>query len=184
MVTFITKKDGKIDRICQTHEDESPGPEWEKVPNDWGGNHGDRLEWFNAGMRRVPDAELVEHGVRKDCRGTWYNKDTGAAKTVYNLDEEPDETWTKARPIGNEPYQKWDEAAGSWAVDAEAKEAAEKERRIAEKKGAIQNAEQRIQRSLIAIQSGTATEDDEQYFAQISAEIVLLREELRQLVAA
>jgi hypothetical protein len=69
-------------------------------------------------------------------------------------------------------------------VDREAKEEAEKERRVAEKKSAIQNAESRIQRSLIAIQAGTATDEDTQYFNRISAEILSLREELRELLAA
>jgi hypothetical protein len=160
-----------------------PGEEWEKVPNDWGGSSGDKLAWFDAGMRRIHDADLVERNIRKDNRGVWYNKATGEAQRIYGLDVEPGAGWTKEQPLGNEAYQKWDEAANAWVVDTEAKEEAEKERQIAEKKNAIQNAEQRIQRSLIAIQSGMATDEDERYFNQISAEILLFREELRQLIA-
>jgi hypothetical protein len=57
--TWITKKDGRVGRIRQSGKDAAPGPEWEKVPNDWNGNQGDKLEWFDADMRRIPDAELV-----------------------------------------------------------------------------------------------------------------------------
>jgi hypothetical protein len=184
MVTWVTKKDGEIDRICQTPDDTSPGTEWQEVPNDWNGNPGDKLEWFDGDMRRIPDMDLVEMGIRKDNRGAWFNKDTREKKNVYGLDEEPGEDWTREEPVENEPYQKWDDETGTWIVDTETKEKAEKEQRIAEKKAAIQNAEQRIQRSLIAIQSGTATDEDKQYFDQISVEIISLREELKQIIAA
>jgi hypothetical protein len=184
VVTWVTKKDGKIDRIRQTPDEVSPGEEWEKVPNEWGGSSGDKLAWFDDDMRRIPDEDLVERNIRKDNRGAWYNKDTREAKIIHDLDKEPGAGWTKEPPLENEPYQKWDEAAGAWVVDTEAKEEAEKEQRIAEKKSAIQNAEQRIQRSLIAIQAGTATEEDEQYFNRISAEILSLRKELRQISIA
>ena len=184
MCTWVTRKDGKIDRIRQTHDDVSPGEEWEKVPNDWGGSSGDKATWFDAGMRRIPDAELVERNIRKDNKGVWYNKATRETKIIYALDKEPGADWTKEPPLENEPYQKWDGAANAWVIDTEAKEESEKARRIAEKKNAIEDAERRIQRSVIALQAGTATEEDEQYFNQINAEILSLREELRQLIAA
>jgi hypothetical protein len=182
--TWVTTENGKVGNICQTKENISPGENWQKVPNDWNGNHGDKLAWFDADMRRIPDTDLIESGLRIDNRGVWYNKNSKETKNIYNLDEEPGEGWTKKKPIVNESYQKWDENTDSWLVDTEAKKQADKEHLIAEKKRAIQNAEQRIQRSLIAIQFGTATEEDQQYFNEISAEIVLLREELRQLIAA
>jgi hypothetical protein len=184
MTTWITKEGGRIGRVMQTHTDETPGQEWKKVPNDWGGNPGDKIEWFGGDMRRIPDADLIEAGIRKDGRGLWYNKDTGEAKTVYDLDMEPGEGWTREAPMENEPYQKWDAASGSWAVDTGAKEEAEKERLITETKNAIDEAERRIQRSLIAKMSGTATEEDDRYFNQIRAEIESLREKLRRLTAA
>jgi hypothetical protein len=98
------------------------------------------------------------------------------------MDEAPGEDWTREKPAENEPYQKWDETAGSWAVDTEAKEKAEKERRIAEKKAAITDAEARIQRSSLARQRGIATVEDEQFFTNLNAEIDSLREELRELL--
>jgi hypothetical protein len=101
---------------------------------------------------------------------------------VYNLDEDPGEEWTREKPLENEAYQKWDEAASAWVTDAEAKAAAEKERRIAEKKAAISDAERRIQRSSLARQRGTATAEDEEFFSNLNAGIDSLREELRDLL--
>jgi hypothetical protein len=185
MVTWITVEDGRIGRIRQTRGDGQPGPEWEKVPDGWGGSPGDKLAWFDGNMRRIPDAELVRTGLRKDNRGTWFSKEKpGERKTVYGFDEEPGEGWTRKAPMENEPCRKWDEAGGSWVADTGVKEEAEKERRISEKKSVIQDAERRIQRSLIARAAGTATDEDERYFARISAEIALLREELERLAAA
>jgi hypothetical protein len=189
MTTWITKKDGRIGGVRQTADaGASFGPEWEQVPNDWGGDPDDKLDWFDGNMRRIPDMELVSAGVRKDNRGIWFNKDTMEAKAIHGLDEEPGEDWTREAPLENEPHQKWDEDAGIWVVDAVAEEAPEEvpgqERLIAEKKLAIINAEQRILRSLIAREAGTATAEDEQYFDQTVSEIVSLREELRELIAA
>jgi hypothetical protein len=179
--TWITKKDGKVNDVCQEGADKSPGSEWEKVPNDWNGHPGDDLAWFDSGMRRIPDTELVRLGLRKDNRGIWYNKATGESKDVSGLDEEPGEDWTEQAPLENEPYQKW--GGTSWIVDTGAKEKAEKNRRSAEKKAAIENAEKRIQRSALAKLAQTATEDDEEYFQTIQAEIAALREELHEINA-
>ncbi|MDR1286752.1 MAG: hypothetical protein LBK08_04000 [Treponema sp.] len=132
-------------------------------------------------MRRIPDDELVISGIRKDNTGLWYSKEDGKERLIKELDVEPGEGSTREKPLEKEAFQKWDETSNSWVVDAVKKEKAEKESKIAEKKSAIQNAEQRIQRSLIAIQAGIATEEDEQYFAQITSEIISLREELREL---
>jgi hypothetical protein len=185
MCTWITEKNNRVGRICQTHDGVSPGPEWIKVPNDWNGNPGDRLDWFDADMRRIPDHKLVADGIRVDHTGIWYGKTSvGESKRIHGLDEVAGEDWTRKKPPENEPYLKWDGEAGSWVVDTGAKEKAEKERDIAHKKAEIEDAEKRIQRSLIAREAGTVTEEDERYFDRISAEIVSLREELRQLVAA
>jgi hypothetical protein len=182
MITWITKKNEKIDRMCQTKDGISPGLNWEKVPNDWGGAPGDKLSWFDSDMRRISDKELVKFDLRKDNRGTWYNKNTQDRKLIQDLDVEPGEDWTQETP-GQEPYQKWDEASESWIADAVEKEKAEKEQRIAEKQAKINDAERRIQRSIRAKLAETATEEDEQYFSQINAEILSLRNELRELIA-
>jgi hypothetical protein len=182
MTTWITEKNGKVGRVRQTAETESPGPGWIEVPNDWGGHPGDDLAWFDTAMWRIPDTTLVSEGRRTDNRGRWYNKhNPGETKLIYNLDEDTGPEWTREVLLPDEPYQKWDEEESRWVIDTARKIQAKKEQDTAEKKSAIQNAEQRIQRSLIAREAGIATEEDEQYFAQISAEIISLRNELKEL---
>jgi hypothetical protein len=183
MTTWITKKDNKVERICQTGTGVSPGPEWSKVPNDWNGNQEDSLDWYDADMRRIPDSELVGQGKRKDNRGIWFNKKSRETKIISALDKEPGEGWTREAPIENEPYQKWSEDSGSWIADTEKKEEAEKNQRIAETRAAIEDAERRIQRSTRAKLAGTATAEDEKYFRQIAGEIDSLREELGEITS-
>jgi hypothetical protein len=185
MATWITKKDGKVDRIRQAGDDKTPGEGWVKVPEDWGGNPEDKLAWFDGNMRRIPDEDLVKSGKRKDERGRWYSKTTaGETKIIAGLDREAGEGWTREAPLEGEPYQKWDETSGSWIADAGAKEKAGKDQQIAGKKAAIEDAERRIQRSTRAKLNGTATQEDEDYFRQITAEIDSLREELKEITAA
>jgi hypothetical protein len=179
--TWITIKDGIVDDVCQIAGDTSPGDAWKKVPNDWNGNPKDDLAWFDSDMCRIPDIKLVEKGVRKDNRGVWYNKKTKERKNIYSMDEDIDTGWTREAPPENEFYLRWEEASGAWIVDVERKGLAEKNQIIAEKKFAIEDAERRIQRSVRAKLDGTATAEDEQYFTQLSAEINLLREELKHL---
>jgi hypothetical protein len=136
-------------------------------------------------MRRIPDEDLVKSGKRKDERGRWFSKTTtGETKIITELDQEAGECWTREAPLDGEPYQKWDEGPGAWIVDTEKKEEAEKAQQISEKKAAIEDAEKRIQRSTRAKLNGTATQEDEDFFQQITEEIDTLREELRELTAA
>jgi hypothetical protein len=184
MYTWITKKNNAVDRVRQTHDNEAPGPEWSKVPDDWNGNPEDKLSWFDENMRRIPDTELVKSGIRKDNRGIWYSTETvGESKRIQAPDVEPGEGWTREKPLENEAFQKWDNTAKIFVVDTEKKTKAEHDQQIAEKKSAIEDAEKRIQRSVREKLNGTATEEDEQYFQQITTEIDSLREELRQLSA-
>jgi hypothetical protein len=185
MITWITKADGKIDRIRQTGDDASPGKEWTKVPEDWNGNPGDSVTWFDTDMRRIPDEDLVKSGKRKDNRGRWFSKTTGSdTKIITELDQEAGEGWTLKAPPDGEAYQRWDEASDGWITDTEKKEEAEKVQKISEKRFAIEEAEKRIQRSTRAKLNGTATPEDEEFFRQITVEIETLREELKQLTAA
>jgi hypothetical protein len=188
--TWITGKDGRVHRVRQVPGDKSPGPEWRQVPNDWlgskngaGGNPGDDLSWFDADGRRIPDSELIENGTIEDNRGRWHHKEKiGESMLVHRLgDPCPGEEWTQEEPLKDEPHQKWDPEKKKFVVDEEKKEKAEKEKRISEKKNAIQTAEQRIQRSLIAKMSGKATSEDEEYFDRFSTEIEALRVELKQI---
>jgi hypothetical protein len=128
MKTWVTYRNDKIGNVRITPDDINPGEGWHLVPNDWAGNPGEALTWFDENMRRIPDADLIALGRRKDMRGRWFSKSAaGETKQVYGLDEEPGEGWTREAPAENEPYQKWDEASGSWTVDAGKKERAELE---------------------------------------------------------
>jgi hypothetical protein len=177
-------KDNKIAEMMAVPAAYEVSKDWIIVPDNWGGAMGDKLDWFDTDMRRIPDADLVKQEKRKDNRGTWFNKNSRETKKIYGLDEEPGQDWIRKAPLEGEPYQKWDQVSESWTIDTEKKEDAEKERSIAEKKAAIEDAEKRIQRSVRAKLEGTATEEDDAYFTQISGEIHTLREALRQLTAA
>jgi hypothetical protein len=145
MTTWITKKNDRIDRIQQSQENESPGPEWVKVPNDWGGHPEDKLDWFDADMRRIPDIKLVADGKRIDDTGRWYSKtDAGESKDIYGLDEIAGEDWTREAPLSDEPYQKWDEASGSWVVDTKKKEIADLQNKIGALKSEISSRDWKI----------------------------------------
>jgi hypothetical protein len=183
--TWITVKAEKVDRVQQTRSAASPGPEWRQVPNDWGGNSGDDLSWFDQAGRRIPNGQLVTEGKRQDNRGVWYHKQrTGTTMRIHDLDSPtPGEDWTREEALTDEPYQKWDPAKEKFIVDTERKAQAEKDLRIAVKKSAITEAETRVQRSSLARQRGIASADDEQFFQTINAEIDTLREELRELLA-
>jgi hypothetical protein len=145
MCTWITEKNNRVGRICQTHDDVPPGPEWIKVPNDWNGNPEDKLDWFGADMRRIPDRELVAAGKRTDNTGRWYNKtNVGESKYIHGLDEAAGEDWTREKPLANEPYQKWDGASGAWAVDTEKKEIADLENRMGALKSEISSRDWKV----------------------------------------
>jgi len=183
MKTWYTVNDGKIDRIMQT-DDESPGPEWKEAPNDWYGNHGDKLEWFDGTMCRISDELLVKNGIRKDNRGRVYNINDRNSRLIYSLDEELAEDETKEEPLKDEPYQYFNKQNKKWVVDFVEKEKVEKESKIWEKQVAIEDAERRIQRSIRAKLVGTATEDDKQIFQELNAQIEQLRDEKRSLLSA
>jgi hypothetical protein len=183
MFTWRTGKNGKVGRVLQTAADTSPGEEWEKVPNDWGGSPGDDLAWFDESGHRIPDDRLAADGLRADNRGRWYHTQTRETMLVYKLDDPaPGPEWTKSEPLPGEPYQKYDQETEGWIVDEEAKEAAERERKVAEKKAAIRDAEDRIQRSSLAKQAGQATPEDEAKFEELLTEIETLRAELQALL--
>lgn len=127
MKNWYTIKDGAVDDIRQTAEDKSPGPEWHEAPFNWDGAHGDKVEWLDADLRRIPDDVLVERGLRTDNRGTWYSTDSerrGETRQILGLDEAPGAGWTREKPLENEAYQHFDLAAGHWVVDEEKKEIA------------------------------------------------------------
>jgi hypothetical protein len=75
----------------------------------------DDLAWFN------------------DTRGLWYSK----TKHIYSLDKEPGEEWTQKAPIASEPYQKWDDVAGTWVVGETARKRAGIQKEIGEARGEL-----------------------------------------------
>jgi len=183
MKTFYTKKDGRIDQVAQTSNDKRPlyGSGWKTVPNDWNGSHGDKLEWFDASMHRIPDSELVKQGKRIDNIGLVYNKRDRSSRHIYLLDEALFEDETKIAPIENEIFQDWSESEQKWVIDTERKERAEKEKRLEELKGHIDDAERKIIRPMRAIQGQRATEADLKIYNELDIYIESLRPEITQL---
>ncbi|MDR0322369.1 MAG: hypothetical protein LBI28_12780 [Treponema sp.] len=173
---WYTISEGRIDQIQNGNKPVGEG-DWEKAPDGWKGNHGDKVEWFDKDMQRISDDELIKQGKRVDNRGRVFNVNDRSNRLIHNLDDELREDETKEPPIENETFQFFDKTKKKWVVDTEKKEVAEKEQRIAEKQSAIEDAERRIQRSTIAKLAGIATSEDEQIFSDISAEITRLREE-------
>jgi hypothetical protein len=185
MAKWITKKNGRVGRVCETQNSISPGSGFERVPDGWEGSPGDDLKWFDADMNRIPDAELVASKVREDNRGKWYStKNIGESKHIRSLDEKPGKDWTQEAPLENEAYQKWDPDQKKFIVDTEKKKEAEKQQEISAVRGQIEDAERRINRSQREILAGTATETDRQYFETISSEIKTLREKIQSLTAS
>jgi hypothetical protein len=190
MITWVKEKDGKIGGICTTKDDVQPGSQWRIVPNDFGGNTGDPVAWFDETGRRIPDAKLVETGKRKDNRGRWYHTERpGETKLVYQLDEEsPGDEWTRAEPLENEPYQKWDKQNKRWVIDAEAKTKAEKDQEIAGIQSQIELYESKLQRPLIALANPGITKEQEteerSYYNEYADRIRELREEKAALLSA
>jgi hypothetical protein len=176
---YITKKDGRICRVATKPVGDS---EWVKVPENFTGAPGDKLEWFDESWNRIPDETLVRQGVRKDFRGKFFHTEKqDETKIIYGLDEEPGEEWTKEEPLENEPFQKWDNTVKAWTVDTGKKAESERQQKISEKQTAIEEEEKKIQRSQRAIIAGAATEEDRQYFDSINRKINALRSEKQEL---
>ena len=181
MKNWYTVVDGKIDRIKETSDDKSLGPEWMEAPNDWNGHHDDKLEWFDKSMRRIPDPELIKQGKRKDNMGLVYNIHDRSTREIYNLDEELTEDETKESPLENEPYQKFDKQRKKWIVDTERKETIEKESSIAKIDAEIEEIEKKKLRSAMMIMEGTASDEDRKYNKKYNAQLVQLRSKKEKL---
>jgi hypothetical protein len=184
--TWITKQDGKVLDIGQSSEDKPLGPEWEKVPNDWNGNHGDKLEWFDVDMRRIPDEKLIATGKRIDKRGQWYNKnDMYTTRMIHDLDVDFGESWTQDPPLENEPHQKWNEETNSWIVDTTEKEKMELQNKIGKAQAELSAGDYKVTK---AAEKGLVLED--LYPGETAKRDALrntvntLREELSQMATA
>jgi hypothetical protein len=180
-----TVKDGKIDRVQVTRENEKPLPEyleWIEDPPDATLHPETPVERYDTNMRYLTDEEWLKKQGRKDPRGRWYNKETRDTKLVYCLEETVDETeWTQAAPLENEAYQYFDKANNCWAADEAKRKAAEKESEIAKKKAEIAEAEQKRMRSVLAILDNTANDDDLRISEEYRMKILELRAEIQTL---
>jgi len=172
--TFYTIKDGRIDRI-QTGEKPVGKAEWHEAPEDWGGAHGDKTEWFDKTMRRIPDNELVAQGVRKNNMGRVYNINDKSTRIIHKLDEELNENETKTPPLENEPHQKFDRKTNAWVVDEEEKELAAERNAVAQIQAQIEESEKKMLSLIIAKNMGRATAEElaklDEYDALIEAEL-------------
>jgi len=191
MKTWITWKDEKVDDINMTagkKPDEKK--EWKEVPNNWKGSHGDKKEWFDSNMIRIPDTLLIKQGKRINNTGRrWYKKDDPSETTlVHSIDEPISDEWTDETPLEDEHYQMFDEKKNKWVVDEKRKDEVKKERELLEKKSELNTlkeqadlADVRSVRSLKAKIAGTATKDDLAKLNELDNFIENKRAEIRKL---
>jgi len=159
MSTWITWKNGKVNNIQQGKAPVGEGP-WFEVPDNWGGAHGAKREWFDEKMRRIPDQELVKRGVRKDNRGKVFSTIDMSSRIINNLDEELAKDETKEPPLENESFQKFDQKTKKWVVDIEKKELAEEQAAVAQIQAQIKETENEMMSLVIAKSMGRATKEE------------------------
>jgi len=172
--------DGKIGDVQCGETPVGEGP-WFAHPNDWGGNPGDKLDWFDAGMCRIPDGELLAQGKRVNNKGRVYNIVDGTSRTIYDYDVELAEDETKETPP-DDPCREFNRQTGHWFINEEKKALAKKEADIAQLKMQIENTERKLIRPLRAMQVGRATPKDIAKFNEYDTLIEqVLRPELNRL---
>jgi len=182
--TYYRDDGEKITHVQKTHGEPPSGEgNWKEGAADMHKFVGDKLEWFDADMKRIPDETLVAQGKRKDDRGRWNHKtNIGSTHLIHGLDEEAGDEWTKEAPLENEPHQIWDVVAKKFVVDIKKKEQAEKETAIAEVRQKIDDAERRMIRPMRAISAGRASQEDRKVFAELDTHIETeLRPKLHEL---
>jgi hypothetical protein len=183
--TWYTIKDGKIDRVQVTRENEKPLPEnleWKQSPTNNALHPETPVARYDENMRYLTDEEWLKKQGKKDPRGRWHNKETRETKLVYGLDEAVDEAeWTKDAPIDNEPYQKFDGKKNKWVVDAEKKERAEKEAELGKLKSQVSELERKALRPQREKELGIDVEESEKRIREIQAGIEALRPGIKTL---
>ena len=180
MKTWYTIKDGRIDRI---QDGETPAGEgdWKEAPADWNGNHGDKLEWFDENMRRIPDDDLVKQGRRSDNRGRVYNVEDQTQRIIHHLDEPLTENETQEAPLENEAFQFFDRAKKRWVVDTKKKERAEKETALGQVLEKIRYYEERGKRPNQEIALDIDVEENKKRLREFRNEITILRPDVNRL---
>jgi len=178
---LYTVENGKIHRIICS-EEIPEGEDWKKAPDNWNGTSGDKIDWFDKNMNRIPDEILVRQGKRIDKRGYWFNKETRTTKQIFNMDEAIDEDlWTNIMPLENEAYQIFDEKENKWIIDTDKKELAVKQNILGQLKSEVEDAERRQIRPMKLIIKNEATKDDTDIFDKYEAIIQRLRPEITKL---
>ena len=180
MKIWITITDGKIDRVQEGDAPIGEG-EWKEVPANWNGNHGDKLEWFDEKMHRLPDDELVRQGKRCDNRGRVYNVKDHSQRIIHHLDELLAEDETQEAPLENSPFQFFDRASKKWVVDTKKKERAEKETALGNALEKIRDLEERGKRPSQEIVLGIEVEENKIWLGKFRGEIENLRDDINKL---
>jgi hypothetical protein len=155
--------------------------DWLEAPNDWGGNKGEMLAWFDDAMRRIPDATLAEQGKRIDNIGLWYNKETRETKMIRDYGIPIGDEYTRSPPLQNELFQKWDEDADCFIVDTEKKDRAEKESELADLMTQVSELERKALRPLREKELGIEVEKSAKKILGFQGKIERLRPEIKRL---
>jgi len=106
----------KDDKIISTHRSNADQSFFmTEIPWNTRVKIGEPVHWYGANWNRIPDSDLVATGLRKDYRGTYWNKENYREVFVIPfLDTPPPEGFTAIPPIDGKP-NKWID--GGWAVD-------------------------------------------------------------------
>lgn len=67
-----------------------------------------------------------QEGIENGNAGAWFNKNNFRDfELIFDPAGTPPAGYTRARPLEDEPYQRYDEAAGAWVADPQAQARAE-----------------------------------------------------------
>lgn len=118
--------------------------------------------------------------IYSDFRGKWWNKKTAEETEVTEINiEVSDVTFTNKPPDGRFNHQYFNDISGVWEENVIAKEAEEKEARIAEIKSKLTSLDIKKIRFLLEKEKGVLS--GKIYFDGYEEETVLLRDQLKEL---
>jgi hypothetical protein len=119
---YLLPANGKIELIKLYPQ--HPGEPWILIPREkvFQLTVGEPLTWYTEKWDRVSNQALVEKGIRRDNRGSWYFKEDSTVSPIVisALDVEAlGDKWVNTPPGKDEQYQLWD--GDKWVVDEERK---------------------------------------------------------------
>lgn len=118
--------------------------------------------------------------IYSDFRGKWWDKKTAEETEVTEIDiEVSDVTFTNKPPDGRFNHQYFNDITGAWEENVIAKEAEEKEARIAEIKNKLYSLDVKKIRFLLEKEKGDLS--GKKYFDQYEEETLALRAQLKEL---